>query len=113
MSKNSKKSKALNGAGNSGKADAYIWEAEDRDLLPVAKVAALPLALLKGIDFARDTLMENTRRFASGLPANNALLWGARGTGKSSLVKAVHAAVNATLKGENRLALVEIPREDI
>ena len=61
-------------------ADAFVWEAEDRDLLPVAKVAALPLDLLKGIDFARDTLLENTRRFAAGLPANNALLWGARGT---------------------------------
>ncbi len=61
----------------------------------------------------RDTLLENTRRFADGLPANNALLWGARGMGKSSLVKAVHAEINRTRKGKTRLALVEIHREEI
>jgi predicted AAA+ superfamily ATPase len=73
------------------------------------------LELLQGIDRSRDTLLENTRRFAQGLPANNALLWGARGTGKSSLVKAVHATVNRERDGgpENRLALVEIHREDL
>jgi uncharacterized protein len=87
--------------------DAFVWE--PGDLVAVTAVAALPLDLLKGIDAARDTLLENTRRFAAGLPANNALLWGARGMGKSSLVKAVHAAVNA----ETRLALIEIHREDI
>ena len=93
--------------------DVFVWEAEAVQLVPVAQVAAVPLDLLKGIDAARDTLFENTRRFASGLPANNALLWGARGMGKSSLVKAVHAEVNkgAGLKG--RLALIEIHREDI
>src|SRR5579864_1000955 len=75
-------------------ADAFVWEAEGALLTPVAKVAALPLMLLKGIDNARDILLENTHRFVAGLPANNALLWGARGMGKSSLVKAVHAEVN-------------------
>ena len=93
-------------------ADVFVWEAEDARLMPVAQVAALPLALLKGIDNARDTLYENTRRFAAGLPANNALLWGARGMGKSSLVKAVHAEVNRQ-NPRGRLALIEIHREDI
>ena len=73
------------------------------------------MSLLKGIDRVRDMLMENTERFAKGLPANNALLWGARGMGKSSLVKASHAAVNAALRatGKRPLKLVEIHREDI
>src|SRR5712671_532522 len=93
-------------------ADVFVWEAEDARLMPVAQMAALPLVLLKGIDNARDTLYENTRRFAAGLPANNALLWGARGMGKSSLVKAVHAEVNRQ-NPRGRLALIEIHREDI
>src|SRR5258706_738189 len=93
-------------------ADVFVWEAEDARLMPVAQVAALPLTLLKGIDGARDTLYENTRRFAAGLPANNALLWGARGMGKSSLVKAVHAEVNRQ-NPRGQLALIEIHREDI
>lgn len=92
--------------------NAFVWEPAHRDLLPVEAVASLPLKLLKGIDYARDTLLENTRRFAEGLPANNALLWGARGMGKSSLVKAVHATVNAD-KETGSLALIEIHREDI
>jgi predicted AAA+ superfamily ATPase len=96
-----------------GEADAFIWEAEGAHLVPVAEVATLPLKLLKGIDSARETLHENTRRFAAGLPANNALLWGARGMGKSSLVKAVHAEVNRGAKRGERIALIEIPREDI
>jgi len=91
--------------------DAFVWEPAHGGLIPVPAVAALPLDLLKGVDFARDTLLENTRRFAAGLPANNALLWGARGMGKSSLVKAVHGAVNATQK--DSLVLVEIHREEI
>ena len=94
-------------------ADVFVWEAEPAQLVPVAQVAAVPLGLLKGIDTARDTLFENTRRFAHGLPANNALLWGARGMGKSSLVKGVHAEVNTAFQGKNRLALIEIHREDI
>src|ERR1700742_506616 len=78
-------------------------------LVSVAEVSGVPLALLKGIDAARDTLLENTRRFADGLPANNALLWGARGMGKSSLVKAVHATLNRARR--EKLALIEIHRE--
>jgi predicted AAA+ superfamily ATPase len=93
--------------------DAFMWEPGHGGLLPVAAVASLPLGLLKGIDQARDTLLENTRRFAEGLPANNALLWGARGMGKSSLVKAVHAAINADRSTGRGLVLVEIHREDI
>jgi len=90
---------------------AYVWEAGAGNLHPVPNVARLPLTLLKGIDSSRDTLMENTRRFADGLPANNALLWGARGMGKSSLVKAIHGAVNERRKA--KLVLIEIHREDI
>ena len=91
--------------------EAFLWHAETGRLSPVPTVSRVELSLLKGIDRQADTLLENTRRFASGLPANNALLWGARGMGKSSLVKAVHASVNAETKGG--LALVEIHREEI
>ena len=93
----------------SGKGDAFVWQAASRSFQPVRRVNRLPLELLRGIDDQQDQLMENTRRFAKGLPANNALLWGARGTGKSSLVKAVHAEVAA----KSPLVLVEIHREDI
>ncbi|MEI9997200.1 MAG: ATP-binding protein [Rhizomicrobium sp.] len=93
--------------------DAFVWEPGHGGLMAVAHVAAMPLSLLKGIEASRDTLLENTRRFAHGLPANNALLWGARGMGKSSLVKAAHAEVNRGLKGKARLVLVEIHREEI
>jgi uncharacterized protein len=94
-------------------ADAFVWhpEAAGGRLAPVARVNRVPLPLLRGIDHVRDTLLDNTRRFAAGFPANNALLWGARGMGKSSLVKAVHAAINDERPRE--LALVEIHREDI
>ena len=88
-------------------AAAFVWHAAQGSLQPVAKVNRVDIALLRGIDRVRDELLANTRRFARGLPANNALLWGARGMGKSSLVKAVHAAVGGDLK------LVEIHREDI
>ncbi len=95
-------------------ADAFVWQAETRHLQPVPKVNRVELVLLKGLERQVDLLLENTRRFARGLPANNALLWGARGMGKSSLVKAVHAAVNRErADGEPRLALVELHREDI
>lgn len=94
-----------------GAAEGFVWEAEARALLPLAKIARVPLSLLKGIDRQRDQLLANTRRFAQGLPANNALLWGARGTGKSALVKAVHAAIAAETGAP--LKLVEIHREDI
>ena len=92
-------------------ADAFVWHAESGRLDPALKVNRLDLQLLKGIDRQTDVLLENTVRFANGLPANNALLWGARGTGKSSLVKAVHGKINADKAGA--LALVEIHREDI
>ncbi|MBQ8104565.1 MAG: ATP-binding protein [Afipia sp.] len=91
-------------------ADAFVWQPNGR-LVPVPKVNRVDLGLLRGIDRMRDILIENTERFAKGLPANNALLWGARGMGKSSLVKAAHASVNAMVHG--RLKLIEIHREDI
>src|SRR6202522_3502089 len=95
-------------------ADAFIWYPDRRMLAPVPRVNRVDMSLLKGIDRMRDILVENTERFARGLPANNALLWGARGMGKSSLVKAAHAAVNAGLGHDaGLLKLVEIHREDI
>jgi uncharacterized protein len=93
------------------KADAFVWHADRGWLEPVPQVSRVALDLLQGIDQVRDILLDNTRRFANGLPANNALLWGARGMGKSSLIKAVHAALNAELP--HRLVLIEIHREDI
>ena len=96
-------------------ADAFVWSARDLRLAPVPRVNRVDIALLRGVDLVRDQLLGNTERFARGLPANNALLWGARGMGKSSLVKAAHADVNARLaaEGERPLKLVEIHREDI
>jgi predicted AAA+ superfamily ATPase len=91
--------------------DAYVWHQETEWLESVPKVNRIDLNLLQGIEKQRDTLMVNTRRFSEGLPANNALLWGARGTGKSSIVKAIHAKVNQENPGA--VALVEIHREDI
>ena len=94
--------------------DAFVWHPEGLRLVPIERVNRVEMALLKGIDRMRDVLVENTERFARGLPANNALLWGARGMGKSSLVKAVHAAVNATHRRDRAtLKLIEIHREDI
>jgi predicted AAA+ superfamily ATPase len=98
-------------------ADAFVWHAADQSFQPVAAVNRVPRALLKGIDGSARQLLDNTRRFADGLPANNALLWGARGMGKSSLVKAVHAEVQAQSAAAGKktgdLKLVEIHREDI
>jgi uncharacterized protein len=91
-------------------ADAFVWHPATGTLQPVDKVNRVELSLLKGIDRLRDILVENTERFARGLPANNALLWGARGMGKSSLIKAVHAAVGGAA---SPLKLIEIHREDI
>lgn len=91
-------------------AEAFVWHVAPDRLDPVAAVARLELPLLLGVDRARETLLANTRAFAKGLPANNALLWGARGMGKSSLVKAVHGAVRCEGAG---LVLVEIQREDL
>lgn len=92
-------------------AEAFIWDATAQSLLPVLEISRIPLELLKGIDRQRDQLLANTQRFAKGLSANNALLWGARGTGKSALVKAVHANVQSKFQAD--LKLVEIHREDI
>ncbi|MDF2115692.1 ATP-binding protein [Roseiarcaceae bacterium H3SJ34-1] len=95
-------------------ADAFVWHAAGHILQPVPKVNRVDLVLLKGIDRVRDQLYDNTLRFAKGLPANNALLWGARGMGKSSLVKAIHAQINRErAAGSHALKLVEIHREDI
>ena len=99
------------GAPDLTAADAFAWHAERETLEPVPQVNRVDLDLLRGIDRSRDILLDNTRRFARGFPANNALLWGARGMGKSSLVKAAHAAVAAEHPG--RLKLIEIHREDI
>ena len=93
-------------------ADAYVWHPDGR-LAAVPRVSRVELFLLKGVDRMRDILMENTERFANGLPANNALLWGARGMGKSSLVKAAHASINADRKPADKVKLIEIHREDI
>jgi predicted AAA+ superfamily ATPase len=94
-------------------ADAFVWRPEGQGLSPVPCVNRVEMSLLKGIDRVRDLLFENTERFANGLPANNALLWGARGMGKSSLVKAAHASINKGRAAAQALKLVEIHREDI
>src|ERR1700730_17342497 len=93
-------------------AEAFVWYPEGRKLAAVRRVNRVEMALLKGIDRVRDLLVENTERFARGLPANNALLWGARGMGKSSLLKAAHAAIGAAHPAAG-LKLIEIHREDI
>jgi predicted AAA+ superfamily ATPase len=96
------------------KADCFVWVADPGYLDPVTRVNRVDIGLIRGVDHVRGILQENTERFAAGLPANNALLWGARGMGKSSLVKAVHATINGQLKkGETPLKLIEIHREDI
>lgn len=91
-------------------ASAFVWQVEPDRLVPVADVNRVDMGLLIGVDRARDILLDNTQRFAAGFPANNALLWGARGMGKSSLVKAVHAAVKAE---SSDLKLIELQREDL
>jgi predicted AAA+ superfamily ATPase len=93
-------------------AEAFVWHAEGRRLAPVRRINRVDMSLLKGVDRVRDLLVENTERFARGLPANNALLWGARGMGKSSLVKAAHATIGAAYPAAG-LKLIEIHREDI
>ncbi|WP_174800603.1 ATP-binding protein [Martelella limonii] len=92
-------------------ADCFVWRAEQSYLAPVEKPSRVGLSLIQGVDHVRDILFENTLRFAEGFPANNALLWGARGMGKSSLVKAIHAEI--TSKNTLPLKLVELYREDI
>ena len=103
----------LAGETDLGAAEGYVWRPDRSALEAVTAISRLPIGLLKGIDRIRDILLENTSRFAAGLPANNALLWGARGMGKSSLIKAVHAATNDGLAAAKTLALVEIHRADI
>ena len=93
-------------------ANAFVWQAENKWLQPVEKVNRVDISLLKGIDRVRDILAENTERFANGYAANNALLWGARGMGKSSLIKAIHASINLGHQ-QNPIKLIEIHREDI
>ena len=92
-------------------AEAFVWHPSPAHLAPVARVSRVDISLLKGVERQRDILLENTLRFARRLPANNAMLWGARGMGKSSLVKAVHAVANREVA--DAIALVEIHREDI
>jgi len=98
-------------AADLSSADAFVWHADPDELEPITTVNRVDIGLLRGIERQIEQLLANTKRFAAGLPANNALLWGARGAGKSSLVKAVHAAINAETPGT--LALVEIHRDDI
>jgi predicted AAA+ superfamily ATPase len=92
-------------------ADAFVWHPSPAHLAPVRKVSRVDISLLQGVEHQKQILLENTQRFARGLPANNAMLWGSRGMGKSSLVKAAHAVANAEQSGS--LALIEIHREDI
>ena len=92
------------------RATAFVWHTAPDRLEPVSDVSRVALDLLVGIDQSRDTLLANTRQFAQGLPANNALLWGARGMGKSSLVKAIHAQVQSE---HTELKIVELQREDL
>lgn len=96
-----------------GSADCFVWAADPGVLEPVHRVNRVDIGLIKGVDRVRDILVDNTERFAAGLPANNVLLWGARGMGKSSLVKATHATINASGKHDVPLKLIEIHREDI
>ena len=92
-------------------ADAFVWQPVPIELIPVPQVSRVDIRLLQGVDRQKRQVLDNTLRFARGFPANNAMLWGARGMGKSSLVKAAHAAANAAAPGS--LALIEIHREDI
>jgi len=92
-------------------ADAFVWHPVQARLAPVNEVSRVPVDMLKGIERQKRLVLDNTMRFTAGLPANNAMLWGARGMGKSSLVKAAHEAANRAHPG--RLALIEIHREDI
>lgn len=97
-----------------GASDCFIWDADHLALTPVARVNRVDLSLIRSVNHVRDILFDNTKRFANGLPSNNVLLWGARGMGKSSLVKSVHHAIaEAQAKGQAPLKLVEIHREDI
>ena len=93
--------------------NCFVYDAPSGRLVPVEKVNRIDVGLIKGVDRVRDILLDNTTRFANGLPANNVLLWGARGMGKSSLVKAAHASINAQVSDKTPLKLIEMHREDI
>ncbi|HTI03400.1 MAG TPA: ATP-binding protein [Acidisoma sp.] len=96
-------------------AEGFMWQPAERRLAPVPHISRLPIALIQGVEQQKGIILENTRRFARGLPANNAMLWGARGMGKSSLVKAAHAAVAAEDRGAgvSPFKLIEIHRDDL
>ncbi len=96
---------------NLSKSDGFIYDDSIKNLKPVKKISRVPIQLLKGLENQKDILLKNTQNFANNLPANNALLWGAKGTGKSSLVKSVHAEIN--IKNNKKIKLIEIHREDI
>jgi len=102
----------INGFGNNP-SYAFTWDKTSKKLKPIKRVSRIPLSLLKGIDRQTRILLQNTKNHAMGLPANNALLWGARGTGKSSLVKAIHAEVNYEISNAEKIILVEIFRDDL
>ena len=93
------------------KSDGFIYDDSLKNLKPVKKISRIPIKLLKGLENQKDILLKNTQNFANNLPANNALLWGAKGTGKSSLVKSVHAEIN--IQNNEKIKLIEIHREDI
>jgi len=93
------------------KSDGFVYDDSLKNLKPVKKISRIPIQLLKGLENQKDILLKNTQNFANNLPANNALLWGAKGTGKSSLVKSVHAEINS--KNNKKIKLIEIHREDI
>ena len=92
--------------------NGYLWSSQSFDLIPIKNINAIDINLLKGIDHTKSILIENTSQFSDGYPANNVLLWGARGMGKSSLVKSVHREICSKSKN-NRLILIEIFRDDI
>jgi predicted AAA+ superfamily ATPase len=96
-------------------AEGFVWQPGPLRLMPVAHIARVPIGLIQGVDQQKRMVLENTARFADGFPANNAMLWGARGMGKSSLVKAAHAAVAAESRGNgiSPLKLIEIHRDDL
>ncbi len=93
------------------KSDGFIYDDSLKNLKPVKKISRIPIQLLKGLENQKDILLKNTQNFVNNLPANNALLWGAKGTGKSSLVKSVHAEIN--IQNNEKIKLIEIHREDI
>ena len=93
------------------KSDGFVYDDNLKNLKPIKKISRIPIQLLKGLENQKDILLKNTKNFANNLPANNALLWGAKGTGKSSLVKSVHAEINS--QNNDKIKLIEIHREDI